>query len=185
MRQIHERGVVHGGVEYDLDVLIYATGFDFMSRENMARVTGTDGRTIAEKWQAEGTRTFLGLHINGFPNLFVVAGPQAAGGSFNLTETIEEHTDYVVWLITTMRDRGHAVVDVRVEDEADWAQHCADADLVTAPLRDCLSNFNGYDRAEPGSLIYHGGKEAARRRASAQVTLEPYIFTPAPSRLVR
>jgi cation diffusion facilitator CzcD-associated flavoprotein CzcO len=185
VRQIHERGVVHEGVEYDLDVLIYATGFDFMSRENLGRVTGTDGRTIADKWHAEGTRTFLGLHISGFPNLFVVAGPQAAGGRFNLTETIEEHTDYVVWLVTTMRDSGHAVVDVRVEDEADWAQHCADADLATAPLRDCLSNFNGYGRAEPGSLAYYGGKEAERRLGWAKETLEPYVFTPAPSPLVR
>ena len=176
VQEINERGVVYDGAQYELDVLIYATGFDFMSRETMGRVTGIDGRTIADKWEHEGTRTFLGLHTNGFPNLFIVAGPQGTGGSFNFTDAIEEHTEYLLWLLTTMRDRGYAVVDVREEDEVQFAQHCADADIATAPLRDCLSNFNQYGRAEPGSLAYYGGREAGRRRAWAQETLEPYMF---------
>ncbi len=176
--QINERGVVHNGVQYDLDVLIYATGFDFMSRETLGHVRGVDGRSIAEKWQQEGTRTFLGLHINGFPNLFIVAGPQGTGGSFNFTDAIEEHSDYVLGLLTTMRAAGHGVVDIREQDEANWAEHCAEADLASAPLRDCLSNFNGYGRAEPGALAYYGGKESTRRRAWAEGTLEPYTFRP-------
>jgi cation diffusion facilitator CzcD-associated flavoprotein CzcO len=178
VQEINERGVVHDGVQYDLDVIIYATGFDFMSRETLGHVRGVGGRSIAEKWQQEGTRTFLGLHTNGFPNLLIVAGPQGTGGSFNFTDAIEEHTDYVVWLLSTMRDGGHGVVDVTEDAEIDWARHCAEADLASAPLRDCLSNFNGYGRAEPGALSYYGGKEAGRRRARAQETLEPYVFRP-------
>ena len=54
-----------------------------------------------------------------------------------------------------------------------------EADLASAPLRDCLSNFNGYGHGEPGSLAYNGGREAARRRAWAQETLEPYLFSSA------
>ena len=81
--------------------------------------------------------------------------------------------------MSTMRDAGHGVVDVREDDELSWAEHCAEADRATAPLRDCLSNFNGYGRAEPGALAYYGGKEAARRRAWAQDTLAPYAFRPA------
>ena len=177
---INERGVVHDGVQYDLDVLIYATGFDFMSRENVGRVTGSDGRSIADKWLEQGTRTFLGLHTAGFPNLLILAGPQSGGGKFNFAETIEEQTDYVVWLLSTMRENGHHAVDVREDDEADWAQHCAEADRATAPLRDCLGNFNGYGRTEPGSLAYFGGRESERRQAWAQETLQPYVFTTAP-----
>src|SRR3712207_8351258 len=48
---------------------------------------------------------------------------------------------YVVWLLSTMREQGHHAVDVREDDEADWAQHCYDADVATTPLRDCLGNF--------------------------------------------
>ncbi|MEZ5407765.1 MAG: NAD(P)/FAD-dependent oxidoreductase [Acidimicrobiales bacterium] len=177
---INDRGVVHDGEQYDLDVLIYATGFDFMSRENVARVTGSDGRSIADKWSDQGTRTFLGLHTAGFPNLLIISGPQAGGGKFNFIETIEQQTDYVLWLLSTMRDNGHHAVDVREEDEAAWAEHCAEADIATAPLRDCVGNFNGYGRTAPGSLAYYGGREAERRQAWAQETLEPYIFTKAP-----
>ena len=177
VQEINERGVVHDGVQYDLDVLIYATGFDFMSRENVARVTGSDGRSIAEKWTQQGTRTFLGLHTAGFPNLLIISGPQAGGGKFNFIETIEQQTDYVQWLLETMRDNGHHAVDVRQEDEDAWAEHCAEADVATAPLRDCLGNFNGYGRTAPGELGYYGGREAERRQAWAQETLEPYLFS--------
>ena len=179
VQQINEAGVVHNGVQYDLDVLIYATGFDFMSRENVGRVTGSDGRSIADKWRDGGTRTFLGLHTAGFPNLFILVGPQSGGGKFNFIETIEEQTDYVTWLLSTMRDNGHHGVDVREDEEADWARHCAEADIATLPLRDCVGNFNGYGRTEPGSLGYWGGRESERRTAWAQETLQPYVFTPA------
>ena len=176
VRKINERGVVHDGVQYDLDVLIYATGFDFMSRESMARISA-GGRTVADKWEQKGTRTFLGVHTHGFPNLMIVAGPQGTGGTFNFTDAIEEHTEYVAWLLSKMRELGHGVVDVREEDEARWTQLCIDADAASAPLRDCLTNFNGYGRAAPGSLGYYGGKrESARWRNWAKETLKAYRF---------
>ena len=177
VQEINERGVVHEGVQYELDVLIYATGFDFMSLDLFRRVRRADGRTIADKWEQDGTRTFVGVHTHGFPNLFFIAGPQG-GGAFNFIETIEEHTDYLAMLLTTMRDEGHDVVDIREQDEIDWAEHCADIDRLTAPLRDCLSNFNHYGQAEPGSLLYYGGKGATRRLTWAKETHEPYLFTP-------
>jgi len=176
VREINEGGVVHDGVQYDLDVLIYATGFDFMAISTFNLVRGRDGRTLAEKWQQDGTRTFLGLHTRGFPNLFIVAGPQGGGGSFNFLDAIDDHSDYVAWMLQAMRDGGHRVVDVRGDDEERWAQHCAEADLATAPLRDCLSNFNRYGQAAPGSLGYYGGGRWHKWRVEAQETLEPYVF---------
>ena len=62
------------------------------------------GRSLSEKWSTEGTKTFLGLHSRGFPNLFIVTGPQGGGGSFNFTDAIDTHGDYVVWMLSTMRD---------------------------------------------------------------------------------
>ena len=70
-------------------------------------------------------------------------------------------------------------MDIRKEDEDQWAQLCIDADVACAPLRDCLTNFNGYGRAAPGSLGYYGGKKAsARWRNWARETLEAYRFRP-------
>jgi cyclohexanone monooxygenase len=176
VREINERGVVHDGVEYPLDVLVYATGFQWMATSTFNMIKGRDGRTLNEKWRDEGTKTFLGLHSHGFPNLFVVTGPQGGGGSFNFTDAIDTHGDYVVWMLRTLRDRGERIVDIRPEAEESYAEHCRQSDLATAPLRDCLSYYNGHGDAEPGSLAYYGGGRWHKYRIEAQSTLAPYVF---------
>jgi cyclohexanone monooxygenase len=180
VRQINERGVVHDGVEYPLDVLIYATGFQWMATSTFNMITGRDGQTLKDKWQTGGTRTFLGIHSHGFPNLFIVSGPQGGGGSFNFTDAIEAHSDYIVWMLQTLRERGARIVDVKPEPEADYAEHCRKADIATAPLRDCLSYYNGHGDAEPGSLAYYGGGRWYKYCAEAQGTLAPYVFEAGP-----
>jgi len=174
--RINERGVVHDGVEYPLDVLIYATGFQWMATSTFNMVVGRGGRSLSEKWQTEGTKTFLGLHSQGFPNLFIVTGPQGGGGSFNFTDAIDTHGDYVVWMLSTMRDQGETIVDIKKEPEEAYAEHCRVSDIGTAPLRDCLSYYNGHGEAAPGSLAYYGGGRWHKFRLAAQETMEPYVF---------
>jgi hypothetical protein len=79
-------------------------------------------------------------------------------------------------MLTTMRDKGLEVVDVKEEPEVEYAEHCREADIATAPLRDCISYYNGHGEAEPGSLAYYGGRRWHTFREHAQETLEPYIF---------
>jgi cyclohexanone monooxygenase len=175
--KINERGVVHDGVEYPVDVLIYATGFEWMATSTFNMVTGTEGQTLKEKWNKEGTRTFLGMHSNGFPNLLIMTGPQGGGGQFNFTRVCEMHANYVVWMLTMMRERGATTVDVKKESEVEYAAHCREVDLQSRPLRDCYSYYNGDGSAAPGSLAYYGGGERWHEwRKAAQETLEPYIF---------
>ena len=174
--RINERGVVHDGTEYPLDVLVYATGFTWMATSTFNMVVGRGGRSLSEKWATEGTKTFLGLHSKGFPNLFIVTGPQGGGGSFNFTDAIDAHSDYLVWMLTEMRERGARIVDIQQADEDAYAEHCAHADLATAPLRDCLSYYNGHGEAAPGSLAYYGGGGWHRWRTSAQESMRPYVF---------
>ena len=176
VQQINERGVVHADTEYPVDVLIYATGFEWMASSTFNMIKGRNDVTLHEKWNSEGTRTFLGLHSRGFPNLLMVAGKQGGGGSFNFTDAIEQHSDYVVWLLQTMRESGVDIVDVTAEAEARYAKHCRDADIATAPLRDCLSYYNGHGDAEPGSLAYYGGGRWHKFRVSAQESLDAYEF---------
>ncbi|MEM7272434.1 MAG: NAD(P)/FAD-dependent oxidoreductase [Actinomycetota bacterium] len=176
VQEINERGVVHDGVEYPLDVLIYATGFSWMATSTFNMVVGRGGRSLSEKWDTEGVATFLGLHSEGFPNLFIVTGPQGGGGSFNFTDSIDAHAEYITWMMTTMRDREVSVVDVEEEWEERWSAHCAQADLATAPLRDCLSYYNGEGDAAPGSLAYYGGGNWHKHRIAAQESLEAYRF---------
>ena len=131
---------------------------------------------MKDKWENEGTKTFLGIHSNGFPNLFIMTGPQGGGGRFNFTDAIETHADYIVWMLSHMRDEGHQIVDINEEAELTYAEHCKQADIATAPLRDCLSYYNGHGDAEPGSLAYYGGGNWHKYRVRAQETLEPYAF---------
>ncbi|HJL98272.1 MAG TPA: NAD(P)/FAD-dependent oxidoreductase [Acidimicrobiales bacterium] len=173
---INENGVVHQNDEYPLDVLIYATGFQWMATSTFNMVTGRGGQTMKNKWETEGTKTFLGIHSNGFPNLFIMTGPQGGGGSFNFTDAIETHADYIVWMLSKMRDEGHQVVDITEEAELTYAEHCRQADIATAPLRDCLSYYNGHGDSEPGSLAYYGGGNWHKFRVRAQETLDTYLF---------
>ena len=176
VQEINARGVVHDGVEYPVDVLIYATGFQWMATSTFNMITGRGGRTLKEKWATEGTKTFLGLHSRGFPNLFIISGPQGGGGSFNFTDAIDAHADYVVWMMQTLRDRGATIVDVKAEPEAEYAEHCRKADIDTSPLRDFLTYYNGDGSAEPWSLAYYGGNSWHKYRMAAQSSLEPYAF---------
>jgi cyclohexanone monooxygenase len=175
--KINERGVVYDGVEYPVDVLIYATGFQWMATSTFNMITGPGGRTLKDKWASEGTKTLLGMHSSGFPNLLIMTGPQGGGGQFNFTRVCEMHANYVTWVLTTMRERGARTVDVNAEHENEYAAHCRQMDLESQPLRDCVSYYNGDGNAEPGSLAYYGG--GARwheRREAAQASLEPYVF---------
>ncbi len=170
-------GVVHEGVEYPLDVLVYATGFQWMATATFNMITGRGGVTLRDKWRSEGVKTFLGLHSHGFPNLFIMSGPQSGGGQFNFTRGVEGHTDYVVWMLETLRARGAGIVDIKKEPEVAYAEHCREADIRTRPLRDCLSYYNGDGSAEPGSLAYYGGpRKWHELRIAAQESLEPYVF---------
>jgi cyclohexanone monooxygenase len=180
--RITAKGVVHDGVEYPLDVLIYATGFQWMATSTFNMITGRGGQTLRDKWGSEGVRTFLGLHSHGFPNLFIMSGPQGGGGQFNFTRGIEGHVEYVTWMLRTLRARGATVVDVRKEPENAYAEHCREADISTRPFRDCLSYYNGEGVAEPGSLAYYGGPQKWHElRVAAQTSLEPYVFAAIPA----
>ena len=63
--------------------------FQWMATSTFNMITGRGGQTLNEKWQSEGTKTFLGIHSHGFPNLFIVTGPQGGGGSFNFTDAMD------------------------------------------------------------------------------------------------
>jgi hypothetical protein len=111
-----------------------------------------------------------------------MSGPQGGGGQFNFTRGLDGHTDYVVWVLLLMKQRGAAAIDVKKDSEDTYARHCRDVDLMTAPLRDCLSYYNGDGKAEPGSLAYYGGPAKWHQlRTEAQASLEHYLFDHGPA----
>ncbi|HCZ49788.1 MAG TPA: cyclohexanone monooxygenase, partial [Gammaproteobacteria bacterium] len=90
-----EHGLRTRDAEHRLDVLILATGFDAMTGALLAMdIRGRDGRSLREAW-ADGPHTYLGLASAGFPNLFLITGPQSPSVFTNMVMSIEQHVDWI------------------------------------------------------------------------------------------
>ncbi len=116
-------GLHTGGKDYDLDTIVFATGFDAMTGSvAKIEITGADGQTLNQKW-AEGPRTYLGLMSAGFPNLFLITGPGSPSVLSNMIVSIEQHVDWISSCIDTMRTRGLDRIEATHEAEDGWVAH--------------------------------------------------------------
>jgi cyclohexanone monooxygenase len=117
---------------YDLDVIVFATGFDAMTGPLLRMgITGRNGLTLAEKWQ-NGARTYLGLTTVGFPNLFMITGPGSPSVLASMITAIEQHVDWIVDAIAYVGERSYDVIEPTPEAEDAWVDHVnavADATL--------------------------------------------------------
>ena len=123
---VTERGVVVDGREYELDCIVYATGFEPevtpLPRRAGHEIIGRDGMTIAEKW-ANGAATLFGLMTSGFPNLFLMPCPgQQAVVTVNYTLLAEVGAEFVASTIAALDAEGVDAFDVTEEAEADWVR---------------------------------------------------------------
>jgi len=106
--------------EFDFDVIVLATGFDAMTGPALRMgIVGRDGLTLVEKW-ADGPQTYLGLQVNGFPNFFLITGPQSPSVLYNMPLAIEDHVDFIADAITFMRENGLDTIEPTAEAEAEW-----------------------------------------------------------------
>ena len=130
VERITGKGVVAGGIEYEVDCIIYASGFevgtDFVSRAGYD-VTGKGGVKLSEYW-AGGMRTFHGLHVHGFPNMFMVQQNQAAAFIANYPHNLVDHADTVAAVVSHAEEHGHATVEPSAQAEKDWIDF-----LLTGP----------------------------------------------------
>jgi cyclohexanone monooxygenase len=157
-----------GGVAYELDAIVFATGFDAMTgalREIDIRTTG--GATLADRW-AGGPLTYLGLMVAGFPNMFIITGPGSPGVKTQMIASIEQHTDWITGCLDHMRRYDLDRIEPTVEAEATWVQHVnAVADSTLYPLANSWylgANIPGKPRV---FMPYVGGFDAYKRRCDA------------------
>jgi len=128
------RGVRTGGREYELDAIVFATGFDAMTGALFAiDIRGRDGLALRDKWQY-GPRTYLGLGTAGFPNLFVISGPGSPSVLTNMLVSIEQHVNWISDCLAFLRQHRHARIEARVAAEDAWVEHVnAVADRTVYP----------------------------------------------------
>ncbi len=116
-------GVRTGGVEHQLDMLILATGFDAMTGTLLRiDIRGRDGMTLRDAWSA-GPRTYLGLSVAGFPNLFMVSGPGSPSVLTNMIVSIEQHVEWITDCIADLRTAGHRSIEATDAAQEDWVLH--------------------------------------------------------------
>ncbi|WP_078544762.1 flavin-containing monooxygenase [Litchfieldia alkalitelluris] len=134
--EITEKGVKTTEDEYELDVLVFATGFDGMTGPLLKLdIRGKGGVSLKEKWQGgEQTRTYLGVANAGFPNFFMITGPESPSVLSNMPVSIEQHVEWIGDCIDYMKEKGYETIEANVEAEEEWSKHCrevAEATLFT------------------------------------------------------
>ena len=120
---ITERGVVANGVEYELDCIIYATGFEVgteYSRRAGYEIIGRDGVTLTEKW-ANGASTFHGFHTRGFPNCFIISNLQS-GFTVNFPHMLSEQATHLGYILSHAEKNGITRIETTKEAEDEWVQ---------------------------------------------------------------
>ncbi len=125
--RITAKGVEVQGQEYELDCLIYATGFevgtDYSHRADI-QLLGRDGTSLTEAW-AGGVRSLHGMHVNGFPNCFIMSNSQA-GFTASYPHLLDEQAKHLTYIIKAASDKGCVEVEVTEQSETRWVQHCID-----------------------------------------------------------
>ncbi len=109
--------------EYQLDTIVFATGFDAMTGAlTSIDVRGRDGASLRDKWE-HGPRTYLGLAVAGFPNMFVLAGPGSPSVLSNMVHSIELHVDWLTTCLSRLRAEGKTTIEASQPAEDQWVAH--------------------------------------------------------------
>ena len=123
LERITEHGVKTAAATYDVDAIVFATGFDAMTGAlNAIDIRGAAGALLRDKW-AGGPRAYLGLVSAGFPNLFLVTGPGSPSVLSNVLVSIEQHVEWIGDCLAHLRDRGLDRIDAVPEAEDRWVEH--------------------------------------------------------------
>ena len=167
IERITATGIATADADYDLDVIVFATGYDALTGAlSRIQFVGKDGNVMSEKWAA-GPRTYLGISSHGFPNLFIVAGPGSPSVLSNVMVSIEQHAEWISGLLVHARENGIVEIEVDLDEENAWVEHVND--LAAATLYPKANSwFLGADI--PGKprvfMPYSGGLRAYRRKCN-------------------
>ena len=156
---------------HELDVIVYATGFDaVVGPYNRIDIRGVNGVALRDLW-AKGPRTYLGLQMAGFPNLFMTIGPHNAAAFCNMPRCIEFNVEWITEMIRTMNSHDFTCIDADPVAQDQWM-----TEVETFASRMLLSKVNSWftgvnsnlaDRGERAVLLYAGGFPAYQERCRA------------------
>ena len=167
VERITEKGVVVAGVEYEVDCIIYASGFEVgtpLERRSGFNPKGRDGLTLSNYW-ADGMRTKHGTHVHGFPNAFIVQPTQGANLISNVPHNLTEAGKTIAMIVKHALDNGHHQVEVSKESEEAWVALLLSGPGLMLGSQECTPGYynnEGQDRGPTAKYYvgYPGGASA-------------------------
>ena len=174
VERITPRGIQTTDREYELDVIVYATGFDAITGAyDRIDVRGTGGQSLRDLW-ADGPLTSYGMQVPGFPNLLMPNGPQSASATTNFPRGIEIGVDWCTDLMKRAWDGGHERVEATLDAAHAWEREVRELYAMML-MRNAQGWFTGYNSNVPGHekgtvryLIYNGGTPKFRKRITQE-----------------
>lgn len=161
IEQVTETGLNTTNADYEFDVIVYATGFNaFTGPFDKIDITGVKGQKLRDKW-AQGPVTYMGLLVNGFPNLTILAGPQIAATNF--PRAVETSIDWATPLLEYVWQQGHTRFEATAEAEQGWFDHVVamyEPFLVRKSkgwITGYNSNLDGHEYGTMRYNVYNGG----------------------------
>jgi cation diffusion facilitator CzcD-associated flavoprotein CzcO len=119
--RVTPRGVVTAdGTEHEVDTIIFGTGFQVSGNLTQMKIVGRDGAELNDRWGRRGIGAHLGITVSGFPNLFLLLGPNTGLGHSSVVFMVESQIRYVVQALDLLDERNATSIDVRSDSEADF-----------------------------------------------------------------
>ncbi len=161
--RIAEHAIVFDGKSYDVDCIIYASGFEVAApadRTGGFDLVGAGGQTLAQYWQ-DGRRSLHGIFVHGFPNLGIMNGLKQAAITWNITYMMRKQGEHFAHVVKRCLDSGTRVMDIKPEAETAWRDALLRAASVDEDfLRDCTPGYynnEGRNQADSIWLSSYGG----------------------------
>ena len=162
LEEMSEKGIIFNGIEYEVDCIIFATGFEVgtdYSRRCGYQIEGINGLTVSEKWK-DGLETFHGMHSRGFPNCFFF-GPAQSGFTATYTYSLDEQSIHLAYILEEAKQRGAIRIEASKEAEDGWIETIIEKARLTATFQENCTpgyyNNEGKVNQTPQNNTYGGG----------------------------
>jgi len=175
IERITPTGIATRDAAFDLDIIVFATGFDAMTGPLLKlEITGRDGIALRDAWRV-GPRSYLGLQIAGFPNLFTVTGPGSPSVLCNMPVAIEQRVEWITDCIAHMREHGLQCIEARSEAADQWLEQVnAAANATLLPLATHSWYFGANVPGKPRVFMPYAGGMARYREICAEIAARGY-----------
>jgi cation diffusion facilitator CzcD-associated flavoprotein CzcO len=175
IKRITPKGIKTSAADYEFDVIIYATGFDAITGSfDRIDIRGADGMRLKDKWKS-GPRTYLGVLVDGFPNMMMLMGPHTALG--NIPRSIEYNVDWVTGLLRHARDFKLTRLEATAAGVASWTDHvkALGVGLLSNEVDSWMTGFNtNVDGKQTRIIARYSGSAPAYRAKCDAVAAEGY-----------